>query len=472
MRTFKKSIATVAIAGLVLASVSCKKDFYTNANINHNAPAVVPSSTLLSGVEMTMGYSLGGDFSRFASMFVQQTYGASRQAAAYYGYVLTNQDPESAWDNWYDDVMKNDLILMKQAQATNQHAYTGLSQILMAYSLQVAVDCWGSIPYTQALQGENGILYPTYDNDQTLYGTAMSLCDQGIANINAAGADAIVPGGDDFIYGGNLTQWVKFAHAIKARLYIHQTKHAVAPSTDANCDSAIAEVGRSFSSNADDAQVVYGASANTNGPWYQFNQQRTDIEFAYEGFTPGSYTTFGDSLIMEMDPRYTTLIDSSSASGELSASGIGLGNFYGGPTAPVVYISYSELQFIVAEALLRTVGVGAPAQAAYTAGITANFNKLGVAVGTFTTTSTQAILPATAAAAIVQNAWQENIALYLNPEAWTLWRRCNWTITPTNGSNGVPRRFLYPQSEIGLNTSAAGIASAATQWTPVIFWDK
>jgi len=328
MRTFKKSITTVLIASAVFSVVSCKKDFYTNANINHNAPGTVPSSVLLTGVEVTMGYAQGGDFSRFASLFVQQTYGAARQSQAYYNYTFTNQDPESAWDNWYCDVMKNNMVLMKQATAANQHAYAGVSQILMAYCIQVAVDCWGSIPYSQALQGEGQVLYPPYDNDQTLYGTAMSLCNQGIANINASGSDAIVPGADDVIYGGSGAEWIKFAHAVKARLYIHQTKKVVSPSTDANCDSAIAEVGRAMSSNADDAQVPFGAAATNNAPWYQFMTQRAgDITFALGPIS--GYTTFGDSLLKEKDPRYSILVDSVGD----ATSGIGLASFYGSPTA-------------------------------------------------------------------------------------------------------------------------------------------
>lgn len=276
----------------------------------------------------------------------------------------------------------------------------------------------------------------------------------------------IVPGADDVIYGGASAEWIKFAHAIKARLYIHQTKHSSA----VMCDSAIAEVGRSFISNADDAQVPFGASATNNNPWYQFNTQRADIEFAYTNYTPGYYGTFSDSLLIEKDPRFSFLIDST----DEPITGNGLTNYDGGPAAPVVLITYAELQFVLAEATLRTVGIGAAAQTAYTAGITANMNKMGVPAGsitTFTTTGTQAVLPATAAAAIVQNAWQENIALYLNPEAWTLWRRCNWNITPVSNTagGGLPRRFLYPQSEI--NNNAANTPSA-TQVTPAIFWDN
>ena len=148
----------MAIGAMVLSSVSCKKDFYTKANVNPNAPKSVPNGTLLSGIEVTMGYSEGGDYSRFACMFTQQICGYNRQAAAYFQYVLTNQDIESAWDNMYDDVMANDYQLMQQASQQMNHEYYGIGQIVMAYALQRVVDCWGNVPYSQAFLGALAIL--------------------------------------------------------------------------------------------------------------------------------------------------------------------------------------------------------------------------------------------------------------------------------------------------------------------------
>ena len=153
MKNIKSYIATAAIATALLSAVSCKKDFYTKANVNPNSPNTVTPATLLTGVEVSLGYTYGGDLSRFASMFTQQTYGASRQASAYYSYIFTNQDPESNWDNWYDDVMENDYQLMLLSNQASAHEYAGIAQILMAFSLQSTVDAWGSIPYSQAFLG-------------------------------------------------------------------------------------------------------------------------------------------------------------------------------------------------------------------------------------------------------------------------------------------------------------------------------
>jgi len=43
------------------------------------------------------------------------------------------------------------------SETKGYHAYAGVARILRAYALQVAVDLWGPIPYTKALQGAGNL---------------------------------------------------------------------------------------------------------------------------------------------------------------------------------------------------------------------------------------------------------------------------------------------------------------------------
>jgi hypothetical protein len=152
MKTLKSYIAAGATIMLLLPTISCKKSFYTNANIDPNSPSTVPSSTILSEVEVALAYTQGGASSQFTSMFTQQTIGNQRQAQAYYSYIFTPADPEYLWDNMYTSVMENDYTMMNQALTAGQNEYYAIGNILMAYSLQTCVDYWGNIPYSTALK--------------------------------------------------------------------------------------------------------------------------------------------------------------------------------------------------------------------------------------------------------------------------------------------------------------------------------
>ena len=449
-------IASLFFLGLVLLfNASCSKDQFTAVNVNQNAPdsnSVTPS-ILLTTIEGSVAYTQGGDMSRFASMFMQQTYGYSRQSQAYYQYIFTSQDVDGLWGNLYTSIMQNNVKLMTLSDKRSYNEYSGISRVLMAYALQIGVDNFGSMPYSYAFGGMSN-MQSKYDADKVLYSAILSMCDSAITLLNMTKAGFLTPSNDDILYGGDASKWIKFAHAIKARIYIHQSKNNTAMAT-----SAIAEIAQSFASNSDGAIYAgFAAASNGNNPWYQFNNNRGDISFAMG--------TMPNNMLGVNDPRYSILVDTTTADG-----GDYLGGYYGGnPDAPVEFITYEELQFINAEAIMRTSGSLVNAQASFQAGIGASMAKLGVA-----SSDAAAYIAAqgtlASATAIQQIANEEYVALYLNPEAWTLWRRTGYPqLTPTKTGASVPRRLLYPQSEYSYNV--ANTPKGSTLYTPLIFWDN
>lgn len=440
------------VAALLMAA-SCKKSFYSKVNDNPNAPlaANIVPSVLLSTVEGTLAYTQGGDFSRYTSLILQQTLGASRQAQGYYGYTFTSVDFDAVWGNTYTSVMENNITMMQLCDAKGYNFYGGISRILMAYTLQLAVDQWGNIPYSDALTGALN-LQPKYDVDKVLYDTITNLITTAIAQINNPSPGVLSPGGEDIVFGGSAKNWIKFAHAIQARLYLHQSKGSAAMA-----GNVLTEIAQSFTSNSDNAQYVFGSTQTSANPWYQFNQQRTDISF--------SGSPMGRQMIAAHDPRLPILIDTTTASG-----GDGL-LYYGNINSPVEFITYDELLFAKAEATLRASGDVPTAQGIYQAAITANMQKLGVAAGDIATyLAAHGTLPAAVNDAIAKVASQAYYGLYLNPEAFATWRRTGSpTINPIVGQN-VPRRFLYPQTEYSYN--AANVPASVTLFTPTVFWDK
>jgi hypothetical protein len=248
-------------------------------------------------------------------------------------------------------------------------------------------------------------------------------------------------------------------------------------------DSAMAHVSQSFASNADNAQVVFGTASTANAPWNQFWNQRGDIYFFFGGAANGQ--SFFYNLVDSLgDPRRGILIDTLY---EFTPP-YSLVSYYQLPNSPVEFICYDEMQFVNADAILTSSGNIALAQVSYQNGITANMQKLSS--GTSGSVSggqvaayiaAQGVLPATVSDAHAAVDLQEYIALYLNPEAWVLWRRSTKIpgypsgsprLTPIAGpfqSNGIPRRFLYPQSELNLNASNV---PSASEWSPKVFWDN
>ena len=447
--TIKKHFIPVILAFVVFSS--CKKEFFTDVNNNPNAPSSVPPGTVLTTIEGALAYTQGGDLSRFSSLFTQQTFGVSRQSAAYYQYIMTSQDADNLWGNLYTTTMSNCKTLIDTCDAKGYVAYAGVGRILMAYTLQLTVDAYGKIPYSQAFKGIDNI-QPAYDDDASVYGAISKIIDDGLAKLNSTSPGALIPGAEDIIYAGDHASWIKFGHAIKARLALHQSKNNATMA-----QKALDEIALSFTGISENAKYIFGTTETSANPWYQFNEQRGDISF--------SGSTLAADLIAKADPRYPVLIDSTN-----DPSGIGLATHYGGIDGVVEFITYDELQFMKAEALIRVSNDVAGAQAAYQSGISANMKKLGIDTTISNTylTANGTLDVSGGAAAIAQIANEENIALYLNPEAWTLYRRTGSpTLSPVAGSS-IPRRLLYPQTEYSYNASNT---PASTLYTPKVFWD-
>jgi Starch-binding associating with outer membrane len=450
---FKINSGTGVALLLTFFLFSCSKDKFTATNINPNSPGTVTPSNILPIIETGLAYTQGGDIARFTGMFTQQNVGFSRQAQAYYNYIFTSGDFDTPWGNMYTTVMGNDKDLMQRADASGYNVYGGISRILMAYSLQLLVDMWGDVPYSEALNGAENT-HPTYDNGKALYDTIQNLINVATAQLEAADPGGQTPSSDDMIYGGDPAKWIKFGHAIKARLFIHQSKNDPAMAT-----AALAEANQAFESNDENAQFIFGTAETFANPVYEFNEQRGDIDYASG--------KLADTLNALNDPRLTIFTTPDYSDVNLS----GIGSYYGDINGHVEFITFDEMLFVKAEATLRSGGSTAQAQKYYDSAIVANMTKLGVAAADIDPyIAANGQLSTNVATAIGQVATQEWIALYLNPEAWTLWRRTGYPqLTPTAGANGIPRRLLYPSNEYSLNGEHV---PQATLYTPKVFWDQ
>jgi hypothetical protein len=452
--TANKIYLYAVIMLVIISQVSCKKETFTTANNNPNSPGVVIPGNILPGIETSLAYSQGGDFARYTSMLTQQDVGFSRQAAAYYSYIFTSVDFDTPWGNMFTSVLGNDKDLLNKADAAGYNVYSGIGRIILAYSLQLLVDSWGNIPYTEALQGD-AQHHPAYDNDKILYDTISNLIDVAITQLNSSDPGGQTPSTDDLIYGGDPSLWIKFGHAIKARIYIHQSKGDATMAA-----KALDEANMAFEDESESAQFVFGTTETFSNPIYQFNEQRSDIDYG-SGYLANLLTSLNDPRLgLTADPSYSDDFQD------------GVGRYYGAINGHVEFIMYDEIEFLKAEAILRSTGDYATAQTHYQNGIRADMQKLGISdtdIDTYIVA--HGTLPATSVdAAIAAVATQEYIALYQNPEAWTLWRRTGSpNLTATAGTNGIPRRFLYPQSEISLNGENT---PDATLFSPKIFWDK
>ncbi len=421
-----KLIFSILFVGLAL---SCE---ITDLNVDPDNPSAesINAGAIYPGmISQTHRNSvaLGG---RIAGIITEQFQGLDAQQIAFGQYNIGESDIDDLWDFglYGAGSMRDCFVIM----SNNTGEVSALAKLYMAANLGLATSIWGDVPYSEAFIGDAGNLNPQYDKQMDLYNEVQSLLDQSISDGVASGIGAFTGAGstDDI-------DWVKTAHALKARYYMHLTSVNGA----AAAQSALSEAQQAFSSTDEQPDFIYSSPAQNANPLALFDNDRPSTL----GFSPSLQT------LMTGDPRlplYTT-------DGETFAGVPGL--FWGQFESPTPLISYWEVKFIEAEALVRTGGSDADALTSLQDAVKANMLYVGVAeadadtyIGTLTLTGSEMDKIET----IIVEKYK---SLYGNApiEAWTDYRRTGFpSLTPNpdavagvNPSRIIPRRFLYPISE-------------------------
>ncbi|MDO9273990.1 MAG: SusD/RagB family nutrient-binding outer membrane lipoprotein [Lutibacter sp.] len=483
MKRFK--IITLLLFGL-LVSVGCDSDF-EEINKDPNNPTAVPSSLLIPGVvrsAQNASYStfVGGDMGAcWSQQFAKVQYNDEER------YIPRQAVITSVWNNFYagtnfsntnTGVISDANAMYIIAQEEGNNNMQGIALTLQAYGYAFLTDVFGDIPFTDAMKATTeGNISPAYDSQEVVYAGVLDMLDEAIALLGTSGT---IDGTNDILYGGDANLWKKFASSLKFRVLMRASgKMNVAADLQ-----ALVNAGNLFSSNADDAKLVYlsaDPSANplyesivfgTRGEW-KINSKMVDILAAgndprlavyaqknADGIYRGKPSGYND--VPSDDYNYTNV----------SA----LGTFYLRPELPGFFMSYPQLQFLMAEAVTKGY-ISGNANTYYLSGITASLQFNEVSAPAISSFLAERALSTTQAQALEQIATQNWIALYSQGvESWNEWRRTGYpALTPAvdGAFNQIPYRYNYPTTESSINKAnydAAVASQGADLLTTKIWW--
>ncbi|MCB0736814.1 MAG: SusD/RagB family nutrient-binding outer membrane lipoprotein, partial [Bacteroidetes bacterium] len=296
----KKSIKYLLALILAVSLTACE-NYFGDINTDPDEPIEVTPSVLLTQVELRLAYTYWGDFSRFGSVFSGQVDGTGRQFAVIDKYNLQGNDVDAVWANCYSGILMDNRQIQRLAEDGGFKHYSGISKAIEAYTVMVMTDYWGDIPYSEALQG-NGVevSQPKFDSQEDVYNAIFALINEARADLDADnGGNA--PGADDLIYAGDIDAWKAFLNVLEARGKLHLGKVSAA-----NYDAALAALDKGGLTS--DASVPFGSGSTENAPWYQYTDQRDDIDLG-AAYIALYDTSSVDTIFASPDPRasvYTT----------------------------------------------------------------------------------------------------------------------------------------------------------------------
>jgi hypothetical protein len=484
-----KRIFAIFLVGSLSLTVACSD--YLDVNTNPNGPQTVTANLYLPPMLHWLVTSPQFD-GRFVGRYTQEWMLTGVTAISTWdrmGYDPSSDNGAQQWRDVYWTLGQNLIDMNAKAEAEQRWDLLGVGLILKAWGWQVLTDLHGEIIIKEAIDQSRTSF--DYDTQDFAYQEVKRLLDSAIVLLQRTdgAVDAGYLGKGDRIYNGDRVKWLKFAYGFRALSLNHYSNKSTYDPA-----AVIADVDRSFVGNVDDAQIQYPALSTDNADRNFWGNSRDNItNYRQTQFVVNlmNGTQFGGTI----DPRMSKMLSPSSdgtCCQGLDPNVLNFGaiaaakqpnNFYGYPgttrlsssNAPlqsryifsdkskVPVMTYSQLQFIKAEAALR-MGAQATALAAYTNAISSHIDF----VNTHNSDDNQAvtqITPAEKAAflaspniipavltlshimsqkVIAQWAWGHN-------ELWMDMRRYHYTdIDPISGTQVfrgfAPPSNLYPDN--------------------------
>ena len=440
MRIINKFLLLLAFT---FTFVGCEDYIGGDINQDPNNPVAVPLTAQMPAFQIALADMYGGSFSRFNCMLTQQVEGVERQWSSFNQYSgLTPNRFDDAWDDTYENVLNEIQIAKTSAQEQGFNHYLGVLNVMEAFTLMVATDVWDDMPYTDALKGVASI-NPTFDTQASIYTALYALLDEAIALFNGP-AGAVVPGSEDVFYGGDISLWEKAAHGIIAR----------GKMKDNDYNKALSEAQASFTSSSENLGYQY-PDLNAAGQWYRFNRDRTgDIEF--NPTMRALMTELNDTVRLGVMDN-TFIIDHPYMVADFFQE----------------LITFREVQFIIAEVDVRNNSGGTQAgYDAYLAGIKAGFEELGLDEAAYDAYVAQPEIGVGVGNLTLELVMtQKYIAMFLQPEVYSDWRRTGIpALSPVSGST-IPVRWHYGANEYLFNTNSPS-ETEVNIFTDKVGWNR
>ena len=454
----KKLIYIIVIFTLF---ITCTNDF-EEINTNNNNPITASEDLLLPTVLLDL-----------ANLTVNQTYLFGEITGQYGARYQFNDIDLYQWGA--DDRFWSPLYSMLQdlkdieslAKANGNPNYEAIAKILKSFIFSTITDAYGDVPMSEANKADEGILSPVYDSQEMIYDNLLLLLEEANSLI-----DLNITINGDRLYDGDMMKWKKFANSLRLRMLLRI-------SNVRNVSMAMAEIVGNPS--------TYPVFETVNDDAaYQFSGVLPDVpiisepgggrEFEYFLLIPTTH--FINLLNQNNDPRLELWVSPRDC--DLSdpgcvqdrtqgvAPGLLIGDigdpsnysrravefFKSATLIKGIFMTYSELNFILAEARENGIISTGSAQDYYNKGVMASFAQWGVTMpGDFLSTT---VPYDNSTQRLYEQKW---LALYhTGSETWYDWKRTGKPdfiqAGPATVNGGkVPVRLMYPSLEQSLNAT-------------------
>ena len=493
-----KNLFKILFLSCGLFMAGCTSDF-EEINTDPDAFASAPYTNMF-GYVLSQGMSQWGtslDVCQWAGYVSEVQY-----LNNYGGYTPTNNTYGNRWYNSYWGYTQLQDIVDRIAEESNPDNFRQMRDAAMLwqnYLMYNVLNAFGSIPYSEAFKGKDGVLQSKYDPEEGTWNSILNNL-KTIADSFASGYSStdVGIGSGDFLFDDEIAKWQKFCNSLRLRIAMRIVN--VAPSV---AQSTIEEIFNNSSkypyidSTEDQAYFWWQGTKPYYEPWYDNSVTRDD---------DGMADIFIDHLKKMEDPRLFVYAKPAETDGEYRGYENGAKSnpadinaisrigavFRDDPKGFSPLYKASETYYMMAEAALRGWNVPMTAEEAYNQGVLTSMEENGVSEE-----DAQAYLegPGKFDGSFEMLSFEQWVSMFKEGiEAWSFYRRTGYPtyihtakaadgVSPRypgarstyNGiHNDVPFRFPYPNNQFSYNRDNVLAASANIEnyvWGEQVWWD-
>lgn len=239
-------------------NLSSCENYIDGLEVDPNNPGDATPTKMIQGVMIADMFVHTSDLNRLTGMWMGYFTGMDRQYVALDTWDGSQAaDFDNTWGNFYSGVIAQARIVQEKATVENKIKLRGVAKVLEAHSLGTVTALWGDVPNTEA----NNVAEfpnPAYDGQLSVYAYLQTLLTEAVADLGGAG---IIPAVEDIYYAGDASKWIKLAHSLKARYFLHTGAYA----------SAETEAALGIINVADELWAPFGETFGANfNPYYDF----------------------------------------------------------------------------------------------------------------------------------------------------------------------------------------------------------
>ncbi len=353
---------------------------FLDVNMDVDNPADVEDYLILPSSQASLANVFSADYGNLGSFWAQHwaQNNTSSQYKSFESYALSGNDGviNRSYREMFSGALHNNEIILQRALSEENWGLYLMTATVKAYGYQLLVDLYDNVPYSEAFQGEAFIFSPHIDKGADIYAKIYDLLEDALSK-DYSSFEKSRYAKYDLLGGGDLNKWQEFARSLQLRILIRQSaKNDVSAKIAALLANDVFLTTDVSLTNFEDVD----SKAN---PLYEKDQVQlnTKSNIRANAVILYYFDTYSDprkeKLFDEVNGEYLGVI---TGSYDVEDS-----HFIGDketsrPTwsydMPVHLMTVAEVELLKAEAYLKA-GNAVNAKAAYDAGVTASFARIG-----------------------------------------------------------------------------------------------